>query len=42
MTERCQRCQLWWSHYGGPRTRFAIINRLCPICIPKVFPAVNL
>jgi hypothetical protein len=39
--QQCMRCGRWWTHNAGPRENFDIVTRLCPLCIPAVYPAVR-
>lgn len=37
---RCQRCRREWAHNAGPREHFFAVTRICPDCLPVVYPQV--
>jgi hypothetical protein len=30
-----------WVHNAGPSHLFTVVTRVCPDCIPQLYPAVN-
>lgn len=37
----CIGCKQFWASQAGPPDRFSVITRLCPYCVAKTYPIVD-